>query len=132
MVKVRYAEEDELLETQKVARQYLSKVGFVRLASLKEHQEKKTLKVIEVDGKIVGFVNFYLRKDGWTVIYELAVLKEFTNKGYARKLIESLPKPIRLKCPVDNESNEFYRHIGFTLLETVKGRKRDLNVWLLF
>lgn len=132
MVKVRYAEEDELLETQKIAQKNQKAVGFLMMCVLKEHQENKTLKVIEVDGKIVGFVNFYLRKDGWTVIYELAVLKEFTNKGYARKLIESLPKPIRLKCLVDNESNEFYRHIGFTLLETVKGRKRDLNVWVLF
>lgn len=69
------------------------------------------------------------KKDGVTVIYEIAVPMEVRGRGIARRMIDLLPRPIELKCPVDNESNGFYQHLGFEFGGTVPGKKRDLNIW---
>jgi hypothetical protein len=79
-----------------------------------------------LDGNVIGFCHYHLRRDGWTTIYEIVS----TSPGGGRALLSSLSRPLRLKCPVDNASNGFYAHMGMTLSETVSGRKRDLNVWI--
>ena len=61
--------------------------------------------------------------DDINVIYEICVSDNYRNKGIAKQLIDNVLKPIRLKCPVDNESNKFYIHIGARLMETVGGKK---------
>lgn len=97
--------------------------------ALEEHCRKGTLLVAELDNQIAGFCNYHHRRDGINVIYELRVSDNFRHRGVAKELINNIPEPIRLKCPVDNESNNFYQHIGAKLVETVKGKKRDLNVY---
>ncbi len=64
-------------------------------------------------------------------IQEICVAEAFRGRGLGRKLVTALSNPLRLKCPVDNASNEFYRRLGFTLAEVVPGKKRDLNLWTL-
>jgi hypothetical protein len=46
---------------------------------------------------------------------------------------ENFDRPVRLKCPVDNESNEFYRVLGFTLFQRIAATetKRALNQWVV-
>lgn len=78
-----------------------------------------------------AFCHWHKRKDGISIIYEICVADEARGKGLGRKMIDLLPLPIRLKCPVDNESNKFYEHLGFKLVGIVPGRKRKLNIWLL-
>lgn len=130
MKKIRFATEDDIEIISKIANKNTKELGFVMKVALKESILRNFLKVCEYNDKIVGFVNFRKRKDGITIIYELCVLKEFRGKGLGKMLIDSLPTPIILKCPVDNLSNKFYSKIGFNLIEVQNGRKRKLNVWL--
>ena len=113
---------------KKIADKHTKEIGFVLRPALLEHCNKKTLLVYEIDGEIVGFCNYH-RRDDINVIYEICVSDNYRNKGIAKQLIDNVLKPIRLKCPVDNESNKFYIHIGARLVETVSGKKRDLNVY---
>lgn len=128
---VRLATLDDISDIKKIADKNSKEIGFVLRPALEEHCKKNTLLVCEFDDKIAGFCNYHHRKDGINVIYEICVSKDFRNKGLAKELINSVPRPIRLKCPVDNESNKFYQHIGAKLVETVPGRKRDLNIYTI-
>jgi hypothetical protein len=65
------------------------------------------------------------------VIYEICTPQEARGKGIGRAIIERIPLPIELKCPLDNESNHFYQHIGFRKVRVDPGKKRQLNVWRL-
>ena len=126
---VRLATLEDIDSIKKIADKYTKEIGFVLRPALVEHCNKKTLLVYEIDGEIMGFCNYHHRRDGINVIYEICVSDNYRNKGIAKQLIDNIPKPIRLKCPVDNESNKFYIHIGARLIETVAGKKRDLNVY---
>lgn len=49
-----------------------------------------------------------------------------------KKLFSMVPKPIRLKCTIDNDyANEFYKRQGMKLVRVEQGKKRKLNVWEL-
>ena len=126
---VRLATLQDIDAIKKIADKHTKEIGFVLRPALSEHCNKKTLLIYETDGEVVGFCNYHHRRDDINVIYEICVLDNYRNKGIAKQLIDNVPKPIRLKCPVDNESNKFYIHIGARLVETVSGKKRDLNVY---
>ena len=97
---------------------------------LEESCETKTLYTVLYKNEIVGFCNFNIRnKDKVCVIYEICIDEKCRGLGLAKKTIELLPKPIQLKCPIDNKSNKFYEGIGFTKIDIEKGKKRPLNVW---
>lgn len=72
---------------------------------------------------------YHKRKDGWVTIYTI-ISKQ---KGLGGKLFEhilSLGLPVRLKCPVDLPSNQWYEKRGGTLAKVEPGKKRNLNVWV--
>ncbi len=53
-------------------------------------------------------------RDGVKVVYEIATKNKHKKKGYGKKLIEHIGKPIALKTDYDSkESNNFYKKIGF-------------------
>ena len=126
---VRLATLDDIDSIKKIADKHTKEIGFVLRPALLKHCNEKTLLVYEIDGEVVGFCNYHRRRDSINVIYEICVSDNYRNKGIAKQLIDNVPKPIRLKCPVDNESNKFYVHIGARLVKTVAGKKRDLNVY---
>lgn len=67
---------------------------------------------IVVEGK--GFVHFKRRRDGTSVIYEIAVSPDHKRQGVGRQLVAQVGYPIELKTDADNEeSNAFYRALGF-------------------
>jgi DNA helicase HerA-like ATPase len=76
---------------------------------------------------------------GRATLYHIAVAPETRARGVGRALVDALEQVARqtgcswiaLKCPVDLPANRFYRDYGFQLAETLNGRKRALNVWLL-
>lgn len=45
-------------------------------------------KVLRVDGKTVGFLNYYPKSDYWWHMHFLIVDQEYRNKGYASKLVQ--------------------------------------------
>lgn len=99
------------------------------IPSLVEAIQRGTLLFDEASG---AFCNYRCRRrDGVCVIYEIAVPLAFQRRGIASQFIAALPRPVRLKCTVDNPANEFYRAIGFKLLGQEAGRRRALNVWML-
>ena len=104
-------------------------LGYVMYPALRRGIKNRELFVAEYGRRIVGFCNWHRRQDGWSVVYDIAVHKDCLQQGIGRGLLAGIPKPIRLKCPVDNMANGFYEHIGFSLKRLEKGRNRSLNVW---
>lgn len=127
---IRYGAETDITAIKRVANQYKNELGFVNSAALKESARRYMLYVAEYKGEVVGFVNFYRRKDGWQTVYEIAVDRRYHRLGIGRALLNAVPKPVRLKCTVDNRrANDFYGQQGMVLRRVEQGRKRLLNVW---
>jgi N-acetylglutamate synthase-like GNAT family acetyltransferase len=63
----------------------------------------------------VCFCHYLTRiKDGVNVVYEIATKSSEKRKGFGRKMIDYIGKPISLKTDFDSkESNYFYKKIGF-------------------
>lgn len=125
---IRQATLDDIGHIKRVADRYKTELGFILRPALVEAALRGELLYHPPTG---SFCHYHTRKDKTTVIYEICVPGEARGQGIARKMIELLPQPIRLKCPVDNSSNEFYRHLGFICLGQESGRKRMLNIWQL-
>jgi len=76
---------------------------------------------------------------GWSkmyqhyVIHEIGVLPEFKRQGISKFILENIPRPLMLKCNVDNEGgNAFYKSCGMRLsgkTETKNGIKQ--NIWTI-
>jgi ribosomal protein S18 acetylase RimI-like enzyme len=64
--------------------------------------------------KNCGFVRWVeSKKYGGNYIHDIGILKEHRGKSIGKKLLQSIPLPIVLKCNEDNVSgNNFYKAIG--------------------
>jgi GNAT superfamily N-acetyltransferase len=97
--------------------------------ALIEAISRGTLLFDEVSG---AFCNYRIRKrDAVCVVYEIAVPKPFQRQGIGSAFIAALPRPVRLKCTIDNPANNFYASQGFVLRYVEDGRRRQLNVWTI-
>lgn len=127
---VRQATLEDIDAIKKIADKNSQQIGFVLRPALEENCKKGNLLVAEAIGEILGFCNYNTRKkDNTNVIYEVCVDYKYRGNGIGKKLIDNIERPILLKCPVDNESNNFYSAYGFTLIDVEDGKKRKLNVW---
>lgn len=121
-------------EIKKIADRFKHELGFVNSAGLEVAESKGELEVLPNN---IGFCHFHHRKDNQTTIYEIAILPERQREGWGRLLfyrvlasaIECKKSKIIAKCPVDLESNNFYKSLGFKLIATKPGKKRDLNIY---
>lgn len=132
MIKILEPDEEEKIDyIYKLFGKYDDELGFVPKPLIREEAIKGRVLYIEED-KIASACIFSLRKDKIIVIYDIVTDKEYRGKGHAKEIIKFLSRNhlVELKCPIDNQSNEFYKKIGFKLKQTVKGRKRDLNIWV--
>ena len=78
--------------------------------------------VLEVDGKVVGWMNIGDSDEGseYGEIHAIYILNEYKGFGYGRKLVEEGIKEIKsmgfkqmiIGCLDGYKSNEFYKHIG--------------------
>ena len=127
---IRWAVEEDIIAIKKLAHFYNNELGYVTYPSLRSGIKKRELYVADYGHRTVGFCNWHQRLDGWSTIYEIAVHPHHTGQNIGSSLINSIPPPIRLKCPVDNFSNGFYWRIGFKLERTEPGLKRPLNLWV--
>lgn len=116
-----------------IAHQYRSELGYVHPVALMEHIQRGTVYVAEWSGQVAGFVDFHTPQraanKGYSVVYHIAVHRDFTRKDIGRALLYAVPCPIRLKCTQDNPANKFYEAAGMRLVGTETGKKRGLNVW---
>ena len=114
--------------------------GIVRecfLDELKNNEEERAKKsydefdknnnnqlVLEVDNKVVGFVNYGISEDeeyqNCGEIFSLYIIAKYKGNGFGRKLVEEVKKEFKqqginkmiIACLKGNPSNEFYKHIG--------------------
>ena len=136
-LKIRPAQEDDLLIIKQIADDNRFALGFVVKAVLKERLQHQLLLVCEYQKNVVGFVGFHHRRDSWTVIHELCVKDEYRGWGIGRMLVEAVEEKarrsgqlgIRLKCPVELAANGFYARLGFIRVAMEEGKSRPLAVW---
>lgn len=124
---IRQATLTDIDHIKQVASRYKKELGFILRPALVEAVKRSEL-LYHPSG---AFCHYHKRRDGITTIYEICVPDEARGQGLGRRMVEILTRPVRLKCPLDNQSNEFYRHIGFELIGTEPGKKRQLNIWRL-
>ena len=86
--------------------------------------------VLEVDGKVVGFINVGITDDieyeNQGEIFALYIIPEYQGKGYGSELIKyGIDELKRLGCSKmiigclkDNSYNQFYKHIGGRFIKT--------------
>jgi ribosomal protein S18 acetylase RimI-like enzyme len=121
---------DEVDVIAGIAKFYSKELGFVMKVALRESVARGSLLVATMQGKIVGFCNYRLKKDGTVTVYEIAVHVSYKRYGIGRGMLDSIKQAITLKCPVDNVgAHAFYKRCGFEHVDTVQGRKRELMVW---
>lgn len=141
----RFAVEEDIFQIQSIAKQYRNELGYVNAAALRKGIERRSLIVayhgaprqreytdtlISPDSeKIVGFCNYWARRDGWQTIYEIAVHRDFKGQRIGAGLLATVPSPIKLKCVIGNPANEFYKAQGFIHVGIDTGKKRPLNMW---
>jgi hypothetical protein len=87
---------------------------------------------VVVEGK--GFCRYgFSKKYNHYVIHEVGVLPEYKRQGISRFILENVPRPLMLKCNVDNKiGNEFYKKVGMVLsgkTQTKNGVKQ--NIWTI-
>lgn len=127
---IRLAHPGDFDAITRIARQWNSELGFVSRAMLAQSVGAQELYVAEKEGETCGFVRWHRRRDGWSTVYEIAVDKTRRGQGIGRALLDAVPRPVRLKCTVDNAAaNAFYAAQGMTLARVEQGKRRRLNVW---
>lgn len=125
---------DSIEYIYKMYNKYVKEVGFVMKPTIIERAKSKEVIYLTVDEKIVAVCNFHKKRNFLTTIYEIVTDLEYRKKGYGKILIKFLldrGHVIGLKCPTDNDSNNFYHKIGARLSKTVKGKNRDLNLYII-
>lgn len=107
--------EDQLNQIIKITKLMTKQIGYVMPVVLREQATRGNLLLLLSDTLVVGFCNYNIRKkDGVGVIYEIGTHPVIRGKGGGKLLIKevlSKCQEIQLKCPVDNQSNEFYAKI---------------------
>lgn len=127
MSAVRPATLTDLPWVKAMADRHKPELGFVLRPALAEAIQRG--EVLVVYGE--GFCHYHRRRDGGSTVYELCS-EAFALRGVGglgRALLAAVPRPVRLKCPIGLAANDFYAHVGGTLIRTEPGKRRALNVW---
>jgi len=114
-------------------------LGFVLRPALVESIEREEVLVAENHQGLIGFVEYHHRQDDQTTLYHVVVALGHRRQGIGRRLIERLADEARaagkefiaLKCPSTLSANEFYARTGWSLIGSVPGKSRPLNLWRL-
>lgn len=126
---IRYASTDDIPAVKKIADSYKKELGFVNRTALAEAIVKLEVYIAILDQKIVGFVHWHQRIDGWRTLYEIAVSPAYRGLGLGSFLLSAVATPVRLKCTQDNPANKFYESQGMQCIGVDPGRVRPLNIW---
>lgn len=129
----------DLSPIKSLADAHRHELGFVLLPSLHKQIDRGEMLIAQQGGVLVGFVDYHRRRDGQVTLYHILVAPTARRQGVGQALLAGLAaeagasgaEQILLKCPVDLPANAFYERYGFQLQETLNGRKRALNVWVL-
>jgi len=100
--------------------------------------------VLEVDNKVVGFVNVGKTEDkdfeNCGEIIALYIIKKYKGNGFGKKLVEQGIQELKslgydkmiIACLKGNPSNDFYKHIGGIYVKNGKYERLNLdeNIYL--
>lgn len=114
-------------------------LGFVPLPALRQALQRGWLYVAGIEDDVLGVIDWWARRDGAVVLYNIAVAPTARARGVGRLLLETMIDwarerdaiEIRLKCPIDLAANQFYARFGFHLMGREAGKLRPLNCWAL-
>lgn len=128
---------NDLDQIKSIADSNRNSLGFVIIGELLFSIEKKWMFVIDIDSKICGFINYRHRKDDITTVYQICVENQNRGRGYGSLLMDKLveeakeygKKEIRLKSPIKNKSNRFYKNYGFKIIAKEKKKRNTILIW---
>jgi len=133
---VRWATLKDLDRIYSLAQEHTKELGYISRPVIERAIRERECIVVDISSNIVGFAKFHKTRQRITTLYSICVSKDYRGKGFGKAMIQFLQehnhRNIQLKCPTDNESNNFYKHLGFKLYATVPGKKRSLNIWRTF
>lgn len=137
-LQIRNACLDDLPAIKRLVDTHKHELGFVPLPALVTALERGWLVVADVEGSVQGMLNWWTRRDGVAVIYNIVVAPTTRGQGIGQSLLQHLLEwaserhihQVALKCPVDLPANQFYRRTGFTLQKQETGKRRALNCWI--
>lgn len=125
---IRPANENDIPEVKKIADANKRYLGFTKRVILGASIVKTELHVAVLEKRIMGFIRWHKRRDGWTTVYELCVDETHRNQGVGKKLMMDVigHGPAKLKCHSDNPAIQFYKRLGFKIVssEITKGGKK--------
>jgi len=139
VVTARAAGTDDLPGIKVLVDSHRHELGFVPRPALQQAIERGWLYVAESAEVLVGMIDWWARRDGVVVLYNVVVAPAARGRGAGGLLLDTMihwararnAVAIQLKCPLDLPANEFYRHHRFTLTDQEPGKRRPLNCWYL-
>jgi ribosomal protein S18 acetylase RimI-like enzyme len=128
---IRHGLPSDVDSINRIARQYPNELSYIPKKQIIKHISDGECLIADLSGITVGFVLYHHRRDGWNVIYDIAVDKEYSSRGIGKRLLFSTPTPLRLKVTSDNErAIRFYESCGMYCIEEEIGRNRPLRVYV--
>ncbi len=118
-------------DIKRISNQHREYLPFVMRVAIEDSIKRNEVIVCEKDKRVIGFIHFHKRRDGYTTIHEVGVDRNFLSIGIGKNLINMIEKPIQLKVTTDNPANDFYKKLGFRFIKEIKGNKRNLNLYIL-
>lgn len=114
--------------------------GFITRGAFDEAYLNGTLIVAVRGSEVIAFLRYHHRKrDLQTTLYDICVSASERGNGLGMRMIkmlidychESKRATILLKCPSHLPANIFYQRNGFVCINTLVGKRQNLNVWQL-
>lgn len=124
MIAIRPAREKDIPHIEKIFKANKRYLGFTKRVIMGASIAKTELHVAVIKNKIVGFIRWHRRRDGWSTVYELCVDESCRLRGVGRKLMRVVGLgPTKLKCHSENSALHFYNKLGFKTVsnEITKG-----------
>lgn len=124
MVVIRPAREEDIPHIEKIFKANKKYLGFTKRVIMGVSIAKTELHVAVIKNKVVGFIRWHKRRDGWSTVYELCVDEFYRRWGIGRRLMRVIGSgPAKLKCHSKNPAMFFYKKLGFKKLsnEVTKG-----------
>lgn len=136
---VRRAEAGDLAAVKTLLDAHRHELGFVPMPAVRTACARGWLHVAEIDGLIVGAINWWARRDSVVVLYNIVVSTPVRSLGVGWTLLQTLvvwasaqgAREIRLKCPSELPANAFYARAGFVSAGQEVGKRRPLTCWML-
>jgi Acetyltransferase (GNAT) family len=97
-------------------------LGFINSGELTRAAKHGRLLIAAIGSEVIGFLNFWFRRDSAVTIYAICVASKYRRRGAGMNVV-------RLKCPIGEGANLFYARTGFMWTGVTDGKRRQLNVW---